>query len=151
MPELDGIEAAKIIKSKWPEIKIIMLTQYCERSFRKQCMKINVEGYLLKGNSGTLIAKTIREIHNGGVFYQTNGNKSYSRNAENFLLAKYDLSGKEIEVLLLMANEFCSREIAEKMNISENTVRSYKERLFRKSGTKTSVGLIMWAMEKDFL
>ena len=62
MPELDGIDAAKILKKQFSKLKIIILSQYGERGFIRRCQKIGVDGYLIKGCSSKELISTIKNI-----------------------------------------------------------------------------------------
>ncbi len=72
MPELDGLEAAKILKKQFENIKIIILTQFDERSFIRCCQKIGVEGYLLKDCGKIELLKAINKVYNGGILFSVN-------------------------------------------------------------------------------
>ncbi len=149
MPEMDGLETAEAIKRRFPKVKVIMLTQYNEKRLVKKCLDLGVESYLLKDCGKPELIKAIRSIASGGIWFQANGRKNgYGDYLRNDLPA---LTKNELLVLKMMASEFCNSEIAKEMNISINTVRSYKERLKQKSGSRTSVGLIKWAVENGHI
>jgi len=150
MPEMDGLQAAEAIKEEFKEVKIIMLTQYDERRFMKKCREIGVEGYLLKGNDSRILVKAIKSVHNGGLYYDdVNGNSNGFPVPD--LLNSVLISGKELEVLELIAEEKKEYEIATDLKISKATVKEYKRRMLVKTGTKSAVGLIKWAFRKRFI
>lgn len=146
MPIMDGLEAARIIKDKHKSIKVIILTIYDYKGFIKRCQAIGVEGYLLKDCGKQELLKAINTVCNGGVYYCVNKSQSNKIPPPPVVNSKkIKLSSREKEVLLLMANDNNCFEIAFELNISESTVRTYKQRLMIKSGTNTLSGLISWA------
>ncbi|MEZ5195661.1 MAG: response regulator transcription factor [Bacteroidales bacterium] len=152
MPEMDGLETAQIVKQQYRNIKIIMLTQFGEKRFMKKCMEMGVEGYLLKDCEKQELIKAIIAVYMGGIFYNAN----YQPESEFFAPViddhnPFHISKKEKQVLKLIAEEKCNTEIAKKMSISINTVKTYRERLMLKSGTKNTAGLMYWAVKNKLL
>lgn len=152
MPELDGIDAAKILKRQFKDIKIIILTQFGDRGFIGRCQKIGVEGYLLKDCGKSELLKAINKVYNGGILFSIN-NASTGKMPQTIKVKSKDkiLSSRELEVLLLMANDKNSVEIARELSLNESTVRTYKRRLLSKSGTNTTTGLINWASKQKLI
>ncbi|MEZ5198507.1 MAG: response regulator transcription factor [Bacteroidales bacterium] len=152
MPEMDGLETAQIVKQQYSYVKIIMLTQFGEKRFIKKCMEMGVEGYLLKDCEKQELIKAIIAVYMGGIFYNAN-----CQPESGFFAPVVDdhnpfhISEKEKQVLKLIAEEKCNTEIAKKMSISINTVKTYRERLMLKSGTKNTAGLMYWAVKNKLL
>ena len=152
MPEMDGLDAAQIIKQQYNDVKIIMLTQFGEKRFMKKCMEMDVEGYLLKECEKQELLKAIVTVYMGGVHYDANSKpdndlfKPESDEHKNF-----HISEKEKQVLELIAQENCNQEIAKILGISIHTIKTYRERLMVKSGTKNTAGLMYWAVKNRLL
>lgn len=150
MPELDGIEAAKILKRRIGDIKIIIMTQFDERSLIRRCQKIGVEGYLLKDCGKSELIEAIHKVNKGGLHFSIN--KSNATLQTTRIKSKDTiLSSREIEVLLLMANDKNCNEIARELGLNESTIRTYRQRLLKKSGTNTYSGLISWAYNQKLI
>jgi DNA-binding NarL/FixJ family response regulator len=149
MPKMDGIDTAKAIKNNSSHIKIIMLTQFGEKRFLRKCMEIGVEGYLLKDCGKEELINTIRKVFDGG--FQFTSKNSNNSGLYSFQNSNNHISEKEKQVLKLIAEEKCNPDIAKVMTISVNTVKTYRERLMIKSGTKTTAGLILWAVKHNLL
>ncbi len=77
MPKLDGIGATKLIKEKFPELKIIALTMHLEESYIKDMIKSGASGYMLKESDKSVVAKAINLVAQGGNYID--------KEAENFL------------------------------------------------------------------
>lgn len=150
MPRMDGLLTAAEIKKKHSYMKIIMFTQYDERRFSKKCREIGVEGYMLKGSNKDNLVKTIRNVYNGGILYMA-GNEGPNEFPVPGLTDEIHITGKEQEVLELIAEEKCNDEIAKELNIEKTTVKTHKKRMLWKTGTKTITGLVVWAFRKRII
>ena len=151
MPGMDGLESAKIIKSQYGDIKIIMLTQYNNKRFVKRCQLLGVEGYLLKDCGKPELINAIHTVYNGGFYYNINSRNKTILQPPGLTTDKPKLSGREIEVLSLLANDKSIFEIAAKLKISEASVKTYRNRLKIKSGTNSIAGLISWAYQNSII
>ena len=145
MPEMDGIATAKEIKKRYPHVKIIMLTQFGEKSLVKKCMELGVDGYLLKVCSQQDLINAIKTVDNGGTWFEIH-NKINVTNID-----KPKLSKREKEVLKFIAREKCSKEIATELKLSVNSVNTYRKRLLAKAGVKNTAGLIYWATKNNLI
>lgn len=153
MPIMDGLECTRLLTRKYPEVKVIALSQYPEKRFVKTMMKNGASGYLLKDSSKSELVNAIEKVFNGETYINERLFKDLS-----FLSAKPEasklfpqLTNREIEILKLICTEFSAPEIAEKLNISPHTVDSHRANLIVKAGAKNTAGLVRWAMENDFI
>jgi len=154
MPKLDGLACTKMVKKKYPKIRIIALSQYDEKRFVKQMLKNGAMGYLLKDTGKDVLEKAIRTVNGGEPYFC----ERLSLRLINMELKMEDtkslfpkLTEREIEILRLIGRELSSQEIAEKLFISFHTVESHRANLMSKAGVKNTAGLIRWATENDFL
>jgi len=154
MPKLDGLACTKLVHKKYPDIKIIALSQYDEKRFVKQMIKNGASGYILKDSAKETLVKAIRTVH-GGEFYFC---ERLSLRLINMELKNEDssslfpnLTDRELAVLKLIGQEFSSQEISEKLFISFHTVENHRANLMDKAGVKNTAGLIRWATKNDFL
>ena len=154
MPKLDGLGATRQVHKKYPEVKIIALSQYDEKRFVKQMVKNGASGYLLKDSSKDTLEKAIRTVQGGEKYFcerlmmQLVNQELKMENTRSLFP---DLTDREIEVLRLIGREYSSQEIADKLFISFHTVESHRANLMSKAGVKNTAGLIRWATENDFL
>jgi DNA-binding NarL/FixJ family response regulator len=154
MPKLDGLNCTKMVRKKYPEVKILALSQYDEKRFVKQMVKNGASGYLLKDSGKDELVKAIHEVHNHGSYFSERLsirliNQELKMENTSALFPK--LTDRELEVLRLIGKEFSSQEIADKLFISFHTVESHRANLMLKAGVKNTAGLIRWATENDFL
>lgn len=154
MPKLDGLECTKAVIKKYPQIKIIALSQYDEKRFVKRMVKNGASGYLLKDSGKDQLEKAIREVHAGRRYYCERLSirlVEQELKDENTSSLFPKLSKRESEVLNLICKEYSSQEISEKLFISFHTVESHRANLMYKAGVKNTAGLVRWAVENDFI
>ncbi len=153
MPEINGIEATRLVKKQYPGIKVLAFSQYEEKRFVKQMLNTGADGYLLKNSAAIEITSAIKAVHSGGVFLSQDlpdifvgaGKKKRS----NYFFP--DLSKRELEVLKLIYLEKNTQEIAEQLSISPHTVESHRSNLLLKVGVKNTAGLVKWAIENEIV
>jgi DNA-binding NarL/FixJ family response regulator len=154
MPYMDGLECTKIINQKFPDIKVIALTQYDEKRFVKRMIKNGASGYLLKDASKAELLKAIRDVNAGKKYFSPKLSVKfledhYQTPRTNPLFPH--LTEREQQVLNLICKEFSSNEISEQLNISYNTVENHRASLMEKSETKNTAGLVRWAVENELI
>jgi len=153
MPKLDGLDSTRQVSKKYPDIKIIALSQYDEKRFVKRMVKNGASGYLLKDAGKDQIEKAIRKVIEGERYFcerlsiRMVEQEIKEENTSN-LFPK--LSVRELEVLHLICKDFSSQEISEKLFISFHTVESHRANLMQKAGVKKTAGLVRWAVENNF-
>ena len=150
MPEMNGVELVKAIKSNYPEIKVLVLSMYNEKDAVDEIIMAEAEGYILKNTGKQELADALDKIVDGGTHYSSQViNTMFSKVREERAIRAnlQDLSEREIEVLKLITEELSSQEIGDKLFISKRTVDSHRKNLLQKTNTKTVVGLIKFAYQ----
>jgi len=154
MPEMDGIEVTKIIKQKHPAIKILILSTNSNTQMIAKLIRMGVDGYLLKNAEKQELLHAIYTIHKGGTYFckeveeKNDDNNSKIKSETAFIT---ELSSREKEILVLIAQEFTGNEIAEKTFISLNTVNTHRRNLISKLNVKNTAGLVKYAIEYGLL
>lgn len=156
MPEMNGIELCKKIKAKYSSIKIIALSMYGERGMISEMLQAGVNGYILKNTGKAELISAITKVAGGGMFFSDEVSvemmKAVAAPAEKTESeAEVNLTQREIEIVQLIAKEMSNAEIAEKLFISERTVETHRKNIFRKTATKSVVGLIKYAFDKKLI
>ena len=134
MPVMDGIEATKEILSKWKEAKIIIVTSFIDDEKVYPAISAGAKSYLLKTSSASEIAQAIRDTYRGeGVFEKEVSEKLEHRHevAEEFRLFE-ELTSREKEVLLLIAQGKSNQEIADECFITLKTVKTHVSNILSK-------------------
>ena len=153
MPEINGIDATRLVKKKYPKIKVLAFSQYDEKRFVKQILKSGANGYLLKNSAASEIIHAIKLVHDGGLFLSSELPNIFteSRAIKHSSYFIPDLSKRELEVLQQIYLEKNTQEIAGHLGISPRTVETHRSNLLLKVGVKNMAGLIKWAIENEIV
>lgn len=159
MPELSGIEAASEIRDLAPNTRILMLTVSDEEEDLFDALKAGAAGYLLKEISIEEVADAIRQVHRGQSLISPsmaakliNEFTSLSRRAEEKTqFAPPKLTDREHQVLQYVAQGMSNREIAEKLFISENTVKNHVRNILEKLHLHSRMEAVVYAVREKIL
>ncbi|QQZ62525.1 hybrid sensor histidine kinase/response regulator transcription factor [Paenibacillus sonchi] len=133
MPEMDGLEATRQLKEKWPEVRVIIITTFEEITYAAEALRLGAEGYLLKTLHPKELAATIRLIYGGGTMIsQEVAQQLFQDQQLEAPLNQYDLTERELEVLQELTEGLRNKQIAQKLHLSEGTVRNYISAIYLK-------------------
>jgi two-component system nitrate/nitrite response regulator NarL len=151
MPEMDGIELTREIKKQQPEVKVIALSMYGERETISDMLKAGVSAYILKNTGKQELLKAIEKVASGGTFFSDEVSAEMMRVYPEQAAKEISLSQREIEVIELIAQEYTNARIAEALFISERTVETHRKNIFRKTDTKSVIGLLKYCVDKRII
>jgi DNA-binding NarL/FixJ family response regulator len=150
LPDVAGLQLIKMIKERYPDLKIIVLSMHDEPHLVKDVLKEGVQAYVLKRSTHEDLLKAVHRVMEGKTFV--------SEDITGLLMQDYTqpegqklLTSREREILQLIAQEFSNREIADKLFISERTVETHRKNIFRKTNTNSIVGLMKFAYANQLL
>lgn len=158
LPELNGVEATRLIRQQHPRVKVLILTSYDEEKFVVEGMRAGASGYLLKDVSWVELEDAIRTVYRGGVLMtqeiarilvnQSGANppKQAADISEEDRLSDAILSAKEKAVLKLVAQGLDNKAIAKQMFLSEGTVRNYVSHIYELIGVHDRAQAVVWAI-----
>lgn len=160
MPIHDGIEVLKYFKQEGIEKNIIILSSYDDVKLVKEMLALGANGFLAKDSAGEHIVKAIKAVHSGEQYFSdriqanllkmyTGGKVEEGERPESTIANS--LTDREVEVLRLIAQEHSSPEISDILNISVNTVETYRKSLLKKTKVKNAVGLAMYAVKNKII
>ncbi|EJL65172.1 response regulator [Flavobacterium sp. CF136] len=154
MPEMDGIELSKILKKEYPFIKIIIVSTHSNAKIISRLIRIGVNGYLLKNAEKAELLEAIYTVADGKKYFSKDVEDQYLSNnqkIEKQISNLTELSSREKEILVLIAHEYNTAEIAEKTFISLNTVNTHRRNLLSKLNAKNTAGLVKYAVENGLV
>lgn len=154
MPQMSGVELAKKVKEHLPEIKILALSMFGDRQMISDMLNVGASGYILKNTGKKELIDALVKIANGGMFFSDEVSTVMMKAYTNQHAKKENeisLTVRENEIVKLINDELSNLQIAEKLFISERTVETHRKNIFRKTETKSVIGLLKWAMEKRIL
>lgn len=158
MPELNGVEATKIITKDYPKIKIIALTSFDTKAFVINMIKVGAVSYLVKNVTPKEVVETINMVYNRGFHY----NKEVLQllHEEKFipspdLSKELDednvLTAREKEILRLICFQNTTTEISKKLILSNRTIEGHRYNLLLKTRCKNVVGLLVYALQNKII
>ncbi len=155
MPVIDGIEATKIIKGKYPEIKILVLTMYKKVEFIKQLVRVGADGYILKNSGKSVLLDAISTLLEGSHYF---GKEILDTMVKSFVeknntkdLQLVDLSEREKDVVRLIVKDMTSEEIAKQMCLSLHTINSHRKNILSKLDVKNIAGIYTYALRSGIV
>ncbi|MES2559834.1 MAG: response regulator transcription factor [Bacteroidota bacterium] len=156
MPVMDGIAATKIIRDKYPEKKVIVLTMFTHARYIIELYDIGVAGYIIKNTDAIELTKALKLAHEGEQYYSRDVHESLFKTLLNREKVKKEITGqekiseREIEIMKLICEQHSTDEIGERLFISPKTVKRHRQILFDKTGSKNLAGLVVYAIRNDY-
>lgn len=156
MAGMDGIEATGKLKTRWPDIKVIVVSSHYQKSFMGFMLKTGVAAFLPKGISPVELVNIIRTVHRQGYYFkddQLSALRSQipTNTPRPALTDEEALSEREIDVLKLICQQKTAKEIGELLFITQRTAEGHKNNLFAKTGAKNIAGLVIYAIQHGII
>ena len=155
MPKLRGLEAAREIKTLYPQVKILILSMHKSKEYLVQALSARIDGYLLKEDTDVELVSAIETIQRGKIFLSPILSEELTKNLVEFIggsgkLFDETLSTREKEVLTLLAEGKSSKEIAELLFISPRTVEHHRASINKKLKIQNIVDLVKYAIRQGY-
>lgn len=152
MPGMNGIEATRQIRARYPDVKVLVLTTYDDDEWLFDALRAGAHGYLLKDTRREDIARAIRGTVAGQTFLDPNVagrvlEQATRPQAQTATLLTKTLTERELEVLRWLARGLSNAEIAERLALSEGTVRNYVSSILSKLGVSDRVQAALIALQ----
>jgi two-component system, NarL family, nitrate/nitrite response regulator NarL len=158
MPYMDGLATLQALQQVDKKTKVIVLTASEDKNEFVQAMKLGCSGIVLKQTAPELIVKSIRKVHGGEIWLDSHTTAAVMRQfaspqevitgAPSKGRERSPLSQREREIVGLVAQGYKNREMAEKMFISEQTVKNHLHNIFDKLGVSDRLELALYAIHK---
>lgn len=156
MPQMQGLDAAKEIKKRYPKVKILILTMHKSNEYLNYALSLGADGYLLKEDADSELFSAIDIVRHHGVYISP----LLSPQLKDLLLRKYreersqvpedPLTKREKEILRHIAEGKSSREIGAILDISSRTVEHHRANMMRKLGCRKIAELVRYAIQKGY-
>ena len=137
-----GLNAAEVIKKKFPQIKIIIVTSMPECSYIKRAKQIGVEGFWYKETNEEPILKVMEKVMQGKIVYPKN-----TQSVKVGLALSNEFTERELEILRLITGGYSNVEIAEKLGVSAGVIKNHVADMLLKTGFRSRTQLAVRARE----
>lgn len=151
LPDCSGIDLSKQLREAYPDLKIIILSVHNERAVIGSVLNNGVNGYLLKNSAGEEIIEAIHQVMAGETYLCRQTREIHNNSDDDGPAAVPVISRREKEVLALIAEGYSSKQIADKLFISNHTVESHRKNLMEKFGASNMPVVIRKAIEYNLI
>lgn len=152
MPKRDGLDTARAVRKVFPDLKILFLTMHKSEEMLAKAFHSGCNGYILKENAFEELADAIRKTMDGGVYVSA---ELVPLMMSGFLASEKseskELSGREREILKLLAEGYSNKEIADMLVISVKTVETHRANIMKKHSFKNITELVLYAVRNHII
>ena len=153
MPRMTGLEVMVHIRKRYPELKVLVVSNYRRDDLIGEVRSSGAHGYVLKNTPVSGLLAYCRAILAGGTFFYDS--MDASKTGEDFFKdpfwARYQLTRREVEMIRLLAKSLSSKEIAETQSVSVHTVETHRRNIMHKLGVQNVAGIVAFAYENGIL
>lgn len=158
MPVLGGMETTKVIREKYPDIKVIILSMYDDETFIETAIENGVNGYLSKDDDLIELNNAIKGVLSNHYYLNDrlskifiNGLMKKGKLDPQFGPKPVDFNEEELEIIKMISKEMTTQEIADSLCKSARTIEKHRTKMLEKVGAQNSIGLIMYAIKHKII
>jgi two-component system, NarL family, invasion response regulator UvrY len=153
LPGRSGLEILQSIKERWPVVNVLMLSMHPEEQYAIRALKLGASGYLTKDSASDELLYAVKKVSEGGKYIsQSLGEDLAAALNSNKPPQKHEnLSGREFEIMIKLANGKSLGEIGTELFISSKTVSTYRSRIMEKMDFKKNTQLTKYCIENNLL
>jgi two-component system, NarL family, response regulator DevR len=154
LPDMSGVDVCRQVTRSHPDVKVIMLTTFVDPDLVDECIDAGARGYLVKDVRGMSLKENVRAVSRGQAVLApevAGGILDRVRDRRSAEAGPPALSQSQLAILGLMTRGFSNREIATEIHLSENTIKTHVQEIFRKLGVHNRVEAVMTATKHNWL
>lgn len=156
MPNMSGIEAMRIIRDKYGDVKIIVLSMYSDKRFVSRALEVGAHGYMVKDCAAEELIRAIRSVVANHIYLSPPVSRSIVEGYLNHLSItnpgyKSILAPRECEILRFIAEGKNTKDIASILNLSIKTIETYRQRMMNKLNIDSIAGLTKYAISEGLV
>lgn len=156
MPDIGGMEAIGLVKSKYPLVKILMLTMHKSKQYFYNAMSAGADGYLMKDDSDKELLVALEKVLDGKSYISPYMADDFANDVISMFRNErkspfQELTKREKEILQMVVEGYTSKKMAAHFNLSQRTIDHHRSNLLRKFNRKNSVDLVNYALQNGFV
>lgn len=151
MPDMDGVEATRVILQENPDTKVIALTSFTEKELVQSALRAGATSYLVKNVSAEELVEAIRAATDGRSSLSPEAARSLVQEARREETPCFELTSRELEILSLLPSGLANSEIAEQLHVSTSTVKYHVSNILSKLGVTTRVEAVAIAVKHGLI
>lgn len=153
LPDMMGLDILEELKNRYPKLPILILSIYPEEQYAICAMKLGADGYLVKKSAPKELIKAIEQVSHGEKYISSSLAQRLAHyvEADNRIMPHEMLSGREYQVMNMIASGKSITEIAEELIISVKTVSTYRTRILEKMAMKNNIELARYAVKQGLI
>ncbi|MEU0535175.1 response regulator transcription factor [Amycolatopsis tolypomycina] len=151
MPEMDGVDAVAVLRRRVPGCRVVMLTTFDDEEYVVQALRAGAAGYLLKDLPAAELAESVRLAHAGVTQLDQAAARHVAAALSAHPAAPEALTGRETEVLRMVATGATNREIAARLFLSEGTVKNHISRILGRLGLRDRTQAAVYARDRGLI
>ncbi len=151
MPGMNGVEVARMLKKKRPELGIVMLTIHNDEAYSLTSLQAGASSYMLKDVHPKHLIRAVREAARGRTYMPPDLHQAVNIDSQEMKPPLLSLTTREREVLLLVAQGMSNQQIAASLYISEKTVKNHLSSIFEKLGVSDRTNAALLAVKSGFV
>ncbi|HET6706068.1 response regulator transcription factor [Amycolatopsis sp.] len=151
MPEMDGVDAVAVLRRRVPGCRVVMLTTFDDEEYVVQALRAGAAGYLLKDLPAAELAESVRLAHAGVTQLDRTAARHVAAALSAHPAPAEALTGRETEVLRMVATGATNREIATRLFLSEGTVKNHISRILARLGLRDRTQAAVYARDRGLI
>jgi two-component system nitrate/nitrite response regulator NarL len=155
MPQMSGLVATEVLRKELPQIKVLILSMHAHSEFVMRIIQSGARGYVLKEADPDDLVRAIEAVHGGEVFFSPDVARmalnQFVRHNGTSEEAVRQITSREREVLIAIAEGLSNKEIATRLGVGVRTVETHRERIMRKLNIHSVAGLTKYAIAKGLV
>jgi DNA-binding NarL/FixJ family response regulator len=154
MPVMNGIDATKEIKKRFPETAVLALSMWEEERMIMKMLDAGADGYILKTASAAELLQATKAVSQGETYLCNGTSMRLSKMIANSALKpfsdekKIELSPREVEIIVMICEQLATKEIADETKLSLKTIEKYRTTIMEKTGARNMVGIVVYAIRE---
>ncbi len=154
MPIMGGDDVCEWMEKNYPEVKVVMLTMEDAEEYVHQLISMGAHAYVSKGAPPDEVEKAIYSVYDHDFYHNelvAQALRNFTKQVKRTKKESTPFTERELDIVKLICNEYTMKEIASKLDLSENTIQNQRATILNKMGVRNTAGLVKYALTKGLI